>query len=261
MQYKNIVVVNTKGGVGKSTIAFHVLPFFLKGEKEFEIIEIDNNNNTSKYLQSSKYFKKMKSVNVDESTAELEELVIKNMLHNDTTTIIDAGGGDDTLKVIESLESQNLVNDTLFIVPFSCDFAQIANLLNTINKIKNYNFIVVANNLDLQNKNDIMFVTGSEDFELPNFSEMFEEKFAIVEKTNLFSYSLFKKMSITDLAESAFDFEQNEILAYAKEKTKSNKDEMLKIYRNWKISKLAKDYLLFENMQNFKKMVIGKDDE
>ena len=258
MVYKNIVVANTKGGVGKSTISFHILPHILK-DLEFRVIEIDNNNNTTKYLQNSHLRERITSVNIEEGTSKLEELVVENMV-SDEITIIDAGGGDDSKKVIESFIDQNLANNTLFIIPYMPDFTQVANLLFTRKLIKQYNYIVAANNIDLQNKNDLMFINGDEDFDIPNFSEMFK-KLGIIEKTSLFSYSTSKSMLITDLAKPAYDYNQDQILKYAKEKTNSNKDEMLKIYRNWKISKIAKDYLESKNIQNFKKLVLGENNE
>ena len=42
------VLLNTKGGVGKSTLSWHVLPaMFTKLGKSFKIFEIDNNNITN----------------------------------------------------------------------------------------------------------------------------------------------------------------------------------------------------------------------
>ena len=253
MHYKNIVVANTKGGVGKSTISFHILPYILKDEN-FKIIEIDNNNNTAKHLENSILKKSFKSVDIKEGTKELEELVVANMIGDDIT-IIDAGGGDDSKKVIESFIEQNLTKDTLFVIPYMADFVQIANLLFTRKLIEGCDYIVVANNIDLHSDNDLMFVHGNKDFDIPNFSEMFD-RFSIIEKTSLFSYAVNKQMLITDLAKDAFDFSQEEILEYAKEKTGADKEAMLKIYRNWKISKLAKDYLESETIEQFRKEIM-----
>ena len=253
MQYKNIVVANTKGGVGKSTISFHILPYILRGEN-FKIIEIDNNNNTAKHLENSAIKKSFKSVNIKEGTKELEELVISNMI-DDGITVIDAGGGDDSKKVIESFIEQNLAKDTLFIIPYMADFTQVANLLYTRKLIEEYDYIVAANNIDLQNDNDLMFIKGNEDFDIPNFSKMFD-RFSVVEKTSLFSYATSKQMLITDLAKDAFDFSQEEILKYAKEKTGADKAAMLKIYRNWKISKMAKEYLECESIKQLEKEIL-----
>jgi cellulose biosynthesis protein BcsQ len=258
MKYKNIVVANTKGGVGKSTIAFHILPYLLK-DSAYKIVEIDNNNNTAKHLQNSNIKEKITSVNIQEGTIRLEELVISNIITNEVT-IIDAGGGDDSRKIIKSFINHKLSNDTLFLIPYMADFTQVANLLFTRKLIEQYSYAVVANNIDLQDENDLMFVRGNEDFDIPNFSEMFE-KFAVVEKTSLFSYSTSKQMLITDLAKPAFDYSQDQILNYARKKTNSNQREMLKIYRNWKISKLAKTYLQSQNIQNFKNLIFGDHNE
>lgn len=255
---KNIVVANTKGGVGKSTIAFHVLPVVLEG-KNFEIIEIDNNNKTAETFSNTQILKgKITSLNIAEGTQKLEELVVTNMLNEDKISVIDAGGGDDSKKVIDAFIEQNLIGDTLFIIPFTPDFAQLKNLIDTYNILPpEAKIIVVLNNADLNDPDHLMFIKGNEDYEIPNISTVFLY-FAVCPKSTLFSYSVARnKETISDLALLAKQYDQNEILEYAKTKTKSDKEKMLKIYRNWKISRNAKMYLESDAIIQFKNMVLG----
>jgi len=256
MKYKNIVVANTKGGVGKSTISFHVLPYLLQNF-DFAIVEIDNNNKTSSALAQSSISHKITSVNIAIGTKKMEELVIDNIM-SDQITIIDAGGGDDTITIINSLTDQNIAKNTLFIIPYFADFAAIANLLSTVQLIRDFDYLVIANNIDTKNENDIMFVSGNEDFEIPNFSKMFK-KFAIIEHSHLFSFAISKKETIVDLAQLAINHNQQSILDFAKKQTKSDKEKMLKIYRAWKISKQAKNYLEAENLQHLKSLIVGDE--
>lgn len=256
MKVKNIVIASSKGGVGKTLIATGVLSYILRG-KDFQLIEIDNNNDTVDSFEKSVLLEnKMQALNITNGVEKLEELVIENMMNENKITIIDCGGGDDSLTIIESLKSQNLVNDTLFIIPFFPDFKQLKNLENTFELVKDYKVAVVCNNIDMNNTDDLLFINGDEDFEIPNLSKLYKH-FFLIEKSNLFSFSnVRKKETIYDFAQAAFNFKQNEILEWAKEKTNGDKKAMLSIYRDWKLSRLAKDYLLNPNMKKLEAFIL-----
>ena len=255
---KNIAVISTKGGVGKSTISEHLLPYVLR-DLDFQVIEIDDNNDTFKALQNSELLRdKITSCDIAKGTEKLEEIVIQNMLEDSNITIIDAGGGNDSKKVIESLKDQNMESDTLFIIPFFPDFGQIQNLFETVQLVQKEDYIVVLNSY-AGTKEDDMFIDGNEDFEIENLSKIFKDRFLIIPKTNLFSFSSTRnKESIYDFAQRAFDFSQTEILEWAKKETKADKETMLSIYRDWKISNTAKQYLESEKIENFKAMILEK---
>lgn len=257
---KNIAIINTKGGVGKSTLAFHVLPAILADIKNFSILEIDNNNKTTTAFSNTQILKgKITSVNIDEGMQRLEELVINNMLDEDKISVIDAGGGDDSLKVIHSFIDQDLIADTLFIIPFMPDFVQLKNLVDTYNVLPDTaKSIVVLNNADLSDPDHLMFIKGNEDYEIPNISTIFPH-FAVCPKSPLFSYSASRnKETIKDLALLASQYNQKEILDYAKVKTKGDKNKMTMIYRNWKISRNAKAYLESEAIAQLKSIILGE---
>ncbi|MBU0626057.1 ParA family protein [Patescibacteria group bacterium] len=251
---KNIAIINTKGGVGKSTLAYHILPYLLK-DKLFQLIEIDDNNQTiDSYTNSELLNNKIKSVKIDQGTEALETLVVESMFDNDLITIIDAGGGNDSRIVIQSLIDHNLASDTLFVIPYVPDFSQLHNLFETIELVQNYNHIVVCNNFS--GKEDEAFIHGSEDFEIPNISQLFHEKFSVVPKTNLFGYATaYEKNTIYDFAKIAFDFDQQAILNFAKIETNGDKDAMLAIYRRWKRANLAKKYLVDKSILKLGKVI------
>lgn len=256
MKFKNIAIVNTKGGVGKSTLSFHILPYFLMG-KEFQIIEIDDNNDTTLSFTSSELLRgRITSCDISQGTEKLEELVIDNMLNNNKITVIDSGGGNDSKAVIKSLIKEDLAKDTLFIVPYFADFSQLKNLFETVELVRDYEYIVVLNNFT-QNTDDEKFKTGDDDYEIPNISETFKKNFVVVPKSNLFSYSSsILKQSIFDFGKIAFDYDRKSILEHAKEVTNSNKDEITKTYRGWKKADDAKEYLLSAEIEDFKKRVL-----
>lgn len=253
---KNIAVINTKGGVGKSTLSYNILPFFLK-DKEFQIIEIDDNNDTSSSFKNSELLSnKIVSCDISQGTLKLEELVIDNMLDDKKITIIDGGGGNDSILIFQALKREDLAKDTLFIIPYFADFSQLKNLFETVELVKDYDYLVVLNNFAKDSEDEI-FKNGDEDFEIPNISEVFKKNFAVVPKSKLFSYSSsILKKSIFDFAKIAFDYDRKQILEYAKEITGGDKAQITEMYRDWKKSDNAKDYLQSPEIDEFKKRVL-----
>ncbi|MDQ1341233.1 MAG: hypothetical protein QG567_2391 [Campylobacterota bacterium] len=254
---KNIVLINTKGGVGKSTLSFSLLPFLLQ-DRDFQIVEIDDNNNTSLAFGNSVRLKdKVVSCNISKGTEKLEELVIQNMIEADKITIIDSGGGNDSRAVLNSMLSQNLAKDTLFVVPYLADFSQLKNLFETVELVKDFDFIVILNNyIGIENE-DEMFRIGNEEFDIPNIEKVFKDKFFIVGRSNLFSFaSSVHKETIYDFAKIAFDFDRSKMLEYAKEVTGANKEKMTQMYRGWKIANNAKDYLQSQEIKKLRDRIL-----
>lgn len=253
MKFKNIVLISTKGGVGKTTIGWHLMPYFLK-DREFELIEIDNNNETSKTFTNSKLLEnRMSSFNISKGTQKLEQVVIENALNAEKISIIDAGGGDDTKAVIEMIVKNKMLDDTLFVIPFMPDYAQLGNLLNTYQLVKDYHYIVLINNIDLKNEDDILFVYGDKELEIPDMEKLFKGKFFIVPKTKYCSFTSAKfKETLYDFAEIAFKLEQKEAIEITKNQTNGDRDAMLVTLRKYKEADNTKDYLLSEPIQKLK---------
>lgn len=254
---KNIVLINTKGGVGKTTLGWHLMPYLLK-DRDFQIVEIDDNNNTSIAFGNSELLKnKIVSCNISKGTEKLEELVVENMIEADKVTVIDSGGGNDSRAVLNSMLSQNLAKDTLFVIPYLADFSQLKNLFETVEMVKDFDFIVVLNNyIGIENE-DEMFRIGNEEFDIPNIEKIFGDKFFIAKKSNLFSFaSSMHKETIYDFAKIAFNFDRSKMLEYAKELTGGDKEKMTKMYRGWKIADNAKEYLESKEIQKIKDRIL-----
>jgi hypothetical protein len=257
MKYKNIALVNTKGGAGKSTISFHLLPYFLK-EKDFEVIEIDDNNVTATTFAASYLLDgRVKSVSVEQGTEELERIVVENMIDAEKMTIIDAGGGNDTRAVIKMIkDSAALKDETLFIIPYFPDFAQLDNVQQTVEMLQGCNYIVVLNNTNLR-QDDEMFAIGSEDYEIPSMEKLYKGKFYRVPKTTLFSFTAARGKETIGDAAGLYNMmpDEAEFLREAKEKTEGDATEMLTRYREWKRSKICATVLQHETIMALKKAV------
>ena len=97
----NLVVCNTKGGVGKSFISTQILP--LAFDTEINIFEIDNNNK-SVLKDSSLNFKTLDLSKAEEALQEAD-------YNFEDVNIIDVGGGDDVKKVLEYIQKNDILID------------------------------------------------------------------------------------------------------------------------------------------------------
>ncbi len=123
------IVLNTKGGVGKSVISTQILP--LLTDSEVEIYEVDNNNKTQ--LDNSSL--KIKSFEANKADEALDEAFFEALANENKLVIIDAGGGDDSKKVITAIEKADF-DDVEYYIPLNSDLEQQKNVIDTINLIK-----------------------------------------------------------------------------------------------------------------------------
>ena len=123
------VVLGTKGGVGKSTISFGVLPV-LNRKRNIRVIEIDSNNESSlsnSMIESENFGASKIEVVVD----KIDLSVLKNI---DEDIILDIGGGDDTRIFLNQIASEDF--DLEFYLPINDDYEQFKNLQDTLELIQ-----------------------------------------------------------------------------------------------------------------------------
>lgn len=181
--YKNVyVVVSTKGGEGKTFLSLQVLPILFLN-KNIYIFEVDNNNNSKKMIDNSQKIS-FKSFKIDDGLDAMDEIEFNNMItQNDSVNIIDAGGGDDTLKLLKILKEKELFGLT-YIVPLSNSISNVDNAIQTINVIldfdKDAKINLVLNKCPSFDFKDIKFkfksFFGNDDFGLPSRYEEFKER-------------------------------------------------------------------------------------
>jgi len=124
------VIANTKGGVGKSVVSSMIMPFVAEG-KEIIIHEFDNNNQTKIENTSLKF----NTIKADKSGDKIDEILFDVISEKNITHIIDCGGGNDTIKVLDFLIESDLVGLEYY-VPLNADIEQAKNVLDTIKEIK-----------------------------------------------------------------------------------------------------------------------------
>ena len=125
-----------------------------------------------------------KSFKIDDGLDAIDEIEFNNMItQNDSINIIDAGGGDDTLKLLKILKEKELFGLT-YIVPLSNSISNVDNALQTINAIldfdKDAKINLVLNKCPSFDFDDIRLkfksFFGNEDFGLASRYEEFKDK-------------------------------------------------------------------------------------
>lgn len=129
------VVCSTKGGVGKTITGSMILPLLLHSEdKQISVYEIDDNNK----ITISSNFIQFKSIQIKDSEDVLDQVYFDSFSQDkNKINVIDAGGGNDTIKVLGSL-AQNDMTGLNYYIPLNDDFDQVENVKNTIEIIKSF---------------------------------------------------------------------------------------------------------------------------
>lgn len=130
-----LVFASTKGGVGKSTLSRNVAPFIFSeeifsGARKLNLYELDNNNVA--HIQSPHI-----NYNNIKMSAAGEVLDLVDFEKDDETqlNIIDAGGGDDTLSLLDYFRKTDIKGVSYAIPTTDADF-EFNNVKQTIEQIR-----------------------------------------------------------------------------------------------------------------------------
>lgn len=240
---KNLVIANTKGGVGKTNISLNILPSLLKTDKNtITYYQLDNNNKID-VTSDNINIKQFKLNNLEEALTEVE-------FSAEDVNIIDCGGGDDTIKVLEELKNC-VLEDLKFIIPINKNLSIRHNIEETIRIIKdnfdNPEIYLCFNFLDKDKdlKKEYINIFGDEIFDIKPISlAEFQADSCYVLNTNLFQILELKNMILIDSYIELFSLVKN------KEKlSKKQKEELHKKIKNGEITKEEgqKEYLILRN--------------
>jgi len=236
---KNFIIVNTKGGVGKTTIGLNVLPILFKGKINY--FQLDNNN---KIVLNSK------NINITEFRLNaLTEALAKIEFSDNDINIIDAGGGDDTILVLKEL-ANSILENLIFIVPVSKNLSIQHNIVKTINEIHKhfenpdiYLFLNYVTNKNI--KEEFINIFGSELYNISPLLDTLDvnkEVFGIIPDTNLFQILELKKEILLDKF-----LEIENLVKNKTELLKKKKEKLYSLIEEKKISReeAEKEYILF----------------
>lgn len=128
-----IIIPQTKGGVGKSTVAMQVLAPYLykKHNKKITYIEIDDENNDSQsFTQTQIVNKRMLGTN---KLSELDELILMDDKHE---VIIDVGGNKTSSLVLDEIKKVGSFGNIKWIIPLGDGELDGKNAIATMKKIR-----------------------------------------------------------------------------------------------------------------------------
>lgn len=140
-----IVIPQTKGGVGKSTVAMQVIAPYLykKHGKKITYIEIDDENNDSQsFTRTEIVNKKMLSTN---KLNELDELILMDDNHE---VIVDVGGNKTSSLVLEEIKKVGSFGNIKWIIPLGDGELDGKNAIATMKKIKK---------IEINSQNNMLF--------------------------------------------------------------------------------------------------------
>lgn len=246
-------IVNNKGGAGKSTIAYHCLTALLEN---FNLVEIDDNNNTSSvFTKSVKLEKKIRSVKISKGSEAFDEAVFDTM-KDGCNIIIDAGGGNDSIAVIEMLLKEADSENLTFIIPLMAGRAQLQNALDTYELVKDRKVVFVLNSG--ASKDDFVFWYGSDKYDLPGVDKKIQKlPTAFIPSTPLFDLAALDGEVIADIAVSAYLYgSASEVTNVFFDLANGDKEEFKRLKSRHRIAVAAKDFI--ENdLAEFKKVLLG----
>ncbi|MFA6191806.1 MAG: hypothetical protein WC665_05575 [Sulfurimonas sp.] len=250
------VVVSNKGGVGKSLLSHNI--FSLLVGDNFELIEIDNNNDTSKTFFNSELLRdKTRTVRVKDADDVLDDVFFEAMA-NQKNVIVDGGGGDDTNRLLEMLAEQPQEN-IKYIIPTVVGSDDI-NVLSTYERISNKkNVLFVLNGYhEKENiKDEFMYFFGDDDLEVKGVVGKIKEKikFIKIPFSNLYKVAqLSYNMTIYDLANLSKDLDPAEAAKIFLAESGGDKLIYRGLYKRYKTS-LRAQKLLKEIKDNLAELV------
>ena len=245
-------VVSTKGGVGKSTLSWHVLPAIFKAlQKEFKIFEIDNNNSTNIFSHSAIIHDNTKNVKTHNKDITAE--IIFETLSSNNEIIIDAGGGDDALKVIDIVKGIGETN-VKWIIPLNRNLAQLKNASDTFQKIddpKNTLFALNGYSSKETLEEDFIFYFGNKNLNIKSIKETLKiSKELFVPYTSYFEIAEQKGFTLYDLTAISKELDKNAAKNIFYEKFKDDKAAFLQAWGDYRLSENAA-FVLDEIIANF----------
>lgn len=245
-------VVSTKGGVGKSTISWHVLPaVFQSLGRDFKIFEIDNNNSTNIFSNSKVIANNTK--NVKTSDKDITAEIIFETLSSETEIVIDAGGGDDAIKVIDIVKSVGNAN-IKWIIPLNRNLAQLKNAMDTYEKIKDKeNTLFVLNGYSELAKiqEDFIFWYGDKNLNIDSMKKTLKVADELkIPYSSYFEIAEQQSCTLHDLSLIAKQINKETAKKMFFEKFKDDKQAFLKAWADYRLSENA-GIVVDEILENF----------
>jgi len=244
-----IIIPQTKGGVGKSTVSMQVIaPYlFKKHGKKIKYVEIDDENEDSKSFTLTEIVDKKLL-----RTAKLSELDDLILMDDNHEVIVDIGGNKTSSMVLDEIKKIGTLGKVKWIIPLGDGELDGRNALSTIKKIQQ---------IENTNNDNIMFalnraISMDSDYLEEQFINFFGHRFLskqsaiteMIKNPNYFAVKNDKVITISryigstvwEMANNNIDFEKKVLEAKASEDIELARK--LLFFR--RIQQEAKDYVI-----------------
>lgn len=237
------MVLNTKGGVTKSTTAVQIIAPYLylkNGQNEkINLVEFDDENADSETFVNTVIFE---SKRIKISGNDLDNELINSVLDNDNL-VIDVGGNKTTTYMIQALKNTNLI-DVLdcIIIPMTDGEQDAINAIKVYNQIrdlsKDIKVIFALGRVDINMDNEIQFLDffgdtlGRLNDKIGYIEDIKEDDRNILKVFNSESIKVSRTFGITifELAKQDIDSLKDKMKQYLKDKdTKKMKKASFKM--------------------------------
>jgi len=232
------VVAGTKGGVGKSLISLILSNLLQDQGRNFKIIEIDDNNDSLKFKNSSILnSENAVSFKVDMKNDAINDMFFDLMEDETMDYIIDCGGGNDTKEVLKLLG--DIPFDKKFLLPCSRVKKYIKNADETfeiINEPEN-TFYVLNQYFDIDKlEEEFLYFFGNEKLGIKPASKYFsEDKYFAVPFSNSFQIAEDEEQILLDLASISQKLTKKQAIDMFYEKAKKDRkifNKLMPKYQN-----------------------------
>lgn len=254
------VVVQTKGGVGKTTFSsiLSTLLYLENEEKKIQVFELDDNNSTrinSDFLSHS-------SLRLKDSEIALDDIQFNALSAKDVISIIDAGGGNDTKLVLQKLKEIDL-SGLNYYVPLNDDMDQLINIQDTIKLIREFDKngkinLVLNRCLNLQEdeiQRQFINIFGNEELGIESQIENIKvDSIYFVPNSNIFSIlKSHYKVALLDSYLSSLDLVKN-IDTYRQEWVKNGQEVFKANNKRYRFAKMVVE--LIEQLKPIQKALL-----
>jgi hypothetical protein len=217
------ILASSKGGVGKSTISTIIAGYFVtRTGAKIKLIEADDNNETAQTLKDSQFVQSI-SFDVANGIDNMQEALFD--VFDDQDIIIDAGGGNDSLKVVKAIGGLGVEDKIVFYIPLLRNKAGMKNVLDMYKLIRSFGnskIVFILNKcLSCDEKsieNEFKYFFGNEKFAIDGIAKevLSDDNTAIlmIEDSDVFDFAEDYSQPVWEIANTVID--KQELYAQAK---------------------------------------------
>jgi hypothetical protein len=234
------VIANTKGGVGKTTTAVNLGCLLFFKNRNFKIVEIDNNNNSMIFSNSEILKNKGITVRTDEKAKAIGGIFFNLAKNPEMDYIVDIGGGDDLKQIIESLKELNLPKT--YLIPATSDKKYLKNAVDTFKLIDDTdNTYFILNRCYAEDeKNEFMYFFGNKKLGVKPVDDILKDaKYFKIPYSNFYQIAEDEEQTLLDLALISIEKDETEITKDFMEMSNGDEVKFIELWETYEKSKEA----------------------